>query len=273
MLSFLNSNKNKRGRGASVRVQKKASPITHQLMLLRKLVFVVLLCSLLILLGLNSRTLVNDINQQRIEFVAIEGNLSRVTEDDITRAVFDFIKQSMVSIDLLAIQHALEQNAWINSVSLRRKWPDTLIINVTEEVAIARWGESQLLNQEAVLFSPPSLWAQSNLAKLSGPDGAEEKVMQQYQIFNQLLFPKNLRITSLNLNSRGAWSMRISNEVEVAIGSIQAVERVRRFAAVYEALFEKQIENIESFDLRYEDGIAVKHKSSINNDVLVSMQG
>ncbi len=272
MLSFVNSKKNKRGRGASLRVQKKASPLAHQLLLLKKIVLALLVCSLLVLLGLNSRTLVIDINQQRIEIVAIEGNLSMVTEDDIKMAVFDFINQSMVAIDLLAIKNALEQNAWINTVSLRRKWPDTLIINVTEEVAIARWGESQLLNQEAALFSPPSILDQINLAKLSGPDGAAKRVMQQYQIFNQLLFSKNLRITSLNLNSRGAWFMQLSNEIEIAVGSIQPVKRVRRFAVVFETLFAGQIESIESFDLRYEDGIAVKHKAPIN-DVLVSMQG
>jgi len=96
--------------------------------------------------------------------------------------------------------------------------------------------------------------------------------MQQYQIFNQLLFSKNLRITSLNLNSRGAWFMQLGNEIEVAVGSRQAVERVRRFAAVYESLFAGEINSIESFDLRYEDGIAVKHKPSMD-DVLVSMQG
>jgi len=204
--------------------------------------------------------------------VAIEGDLNMITEEDIKAGVFDFISQSMVAIDLLAIQHALEENAWIHTVSLRRKWPDTLIINVTEEVAIARWGDSQLLNQEAALFTPPTVMPQINLAKLSGPDGTEKRVMQQYQIFNQLLFPKNLRITSLNLNSRGAWSMQLGNEIEVAVGSIKAVERVRRIAVVYVSLFAREIDSIASFDLRYEDGIAVKHKSSMN-DVLVSMQG
>ncbi len=270
MLGFFNR-KNKRGRGASLKVEKKQSLLSHQLLLLRKIVLVVLVCSVLILLALNSRTLLNDINQQRIEFVVIEGNLNMITERDIKTAVFDFINQSMVAIDLLAIQHALEQNAWINNVSLRRKWPDTLIINVTEEVAIAKWGDSQLLNQEAALFLPSTI-PQFNLAKLSGPEGTEKKVMQQYQIFNQLLFSKNLRITSLNLNSRGAWFMQLGNEIEVAVGSRQAVERVRRFAAVYESLFAGEINSIESFDLRYEDGIAVKHKPSMD-DVLVSMQG
>ena len=66
--------------------------------------------------------------------------------------------------------------------------------------------------------------------------------------------------------------MQLSNETKVAVGSIQAVSRLRRFAAVYESLFANQIESIEGFDLRYEDGIAVKHKTSIN-DALLSMQG
>ena len=272
MPNLFHNKRNKRGRGASVKAVKKSSPIKHQMLILKKGVFGVLLCMILVLVGLNSRTLVNDINQQRIEFVAIEGSLTNVTENDIKTAVFDFINRSMVAVDLLAIKNALEENAWINTVSLRRKWPDTLIIDVAEEVAIARWGEHQLLNQEGVLFSPLSITAQFNLAELSGPYGTEKRVMQQYQVFNQLLFSKNLRIASLNLNTRGAWSMQLSNETKVAVGSIQAVSRLRRFAAVYESLFANQIESIEGFDLRYEDGIAVKHKTSIN-DALLSMQG
>lgn len=244
-----------------MRTVKRVNPLAQQLVLLKKWALVVLGFALLLMLGLNSRTLVNDINQQRIEFVAIEGSLSNVTENDIKAAVFDFINQSMVAIDLLAIKNVLEQSAWVKTVSLHRKWPDTLTINVTEEVAIARWGATQLLNQEGALFSPYYIFNQDNLAELSGPDGSEKRVMEQYQIFNQLLYPKNLRITSLNLNARGAWSMQLSNEITVAVGSIQPVKKVRRFAGVYEALFARQIDAIESFDLRYEDGIAVKHKA------------
>ena len=170
MPNLFHNKRNKRGRGASVKAVKKSSPIKHQMLILKKGVFGVLLCMILVLVGLNSRTLVNDINQQRIEFVAIEGSLTNVTENDIKTAVFDFINRSMVAVDLLAIKNALEENAWINTVSLRRKWPDTLIIDVAEEVAIARWGEHQLLNQEGVLFSPLSITAQFNLAELSGPN-------------------------------------------------------------------------------------------------------
>ena len=271
MFKYIINIKNKRGHGASVKVVKKSSPIKLKMLMLKKVLFVVFLCAFLILIGMNSRTLVNDINQQRIEFVSIETSLTNVTVNDIKITVFDFINRSMVAVDLLAIKNALEENAWINTVSLRRKWPNTLIINVSEEVAIARWGERELLNQNGALFSPLLIEAQINLAKLSGPNGTEKIVMQQYQIFNQLLLPKNLRIASLNLNTRGSWSIQLSNETKVVVGSIQAVGRLRRFVAVYEVLFADQIESISGFDLRYEDGIAVKHKDLIN-DALLSMR-
>lgn len=271
MSRLINNRKSSGNRGASVRRNKSEGLLHTRGPLLRKLILVLLVSSLFVLIALNSRTIVKDINQQKIEFVAIEGNLSKVSENDIKSVVFEFISKSMVAIDLNKIQQALEKNAWIKTVSLRRKWPDTLMINVTEEIAIARWGETQLLNQEGVLFTPPSIIRAGNLAELSGPQGSELRVMEQYQVFNQLLYPKNLRIASLNLNSRGAWTMKFNNEITVAVGSIRPVEKVRRFAGVYESLFAGQIAAIEALDLRYEDGIAVRHKSSMN-DALISMQ-
>mgnify|MGYP003624193623 CR=1 FL=1 len=263
--------RNSRHRGASVRRNKSEGLLQTRGPLLKKVILTVLISSLLLLIGLNSRTIVKDINQQKIEFVAIEGSLSKVSENDIKEIVFGFINQSMVAIDLNKIQYALEENPWIKTVSLRRKWPDTLMINVKEEIAIARWGQTQLLNQEGMLFAPPSVIGAGNLAELSGPVGSELRVMEQYQVFNQLLYPKNLRIASLNLNSRGAWTMKFNNEIYVAVGSIRPVEKVRRFAGVYETLFAGQIAAIEAFDLRYEDGIAVRHKSP-TTDALISMQ-
>ena len=65
--------------------------------------------------------------------------------------------------------------------------------------------------------------------------------------------------------------MKLNNEITVAVGSIRPVEKVRRFAGVYETLFAGQIASIETIDLRYEDGIAVRHKTSMN-DALISMQ-
>jgi cell division protein FtsQ len=261
----------KRSRGASMRRTRSDAGVNSVMPVLKKTVLSGLLLVLLVLLGLNSRTVINDVASQRIEYVVIEGELQRVTESDIQAAVFNFISRSMVAVDLDQIKLALESNAWIKSASLQRKWPNTLIVNVTEELPIARWGANQLLNQDGNVFSPTVLDSQFNLARLSGPAGSEKQVMEQYQVFNQLLYPQNIRIASLSLNSRGAWSMTLTNNISLSVGSISPVQRVRRFARVYDSVFAERINEIERFDLRYEDGIAVAYKAP-GSETLISMQ-
>jgi len=255
-----------------MRSRQQSSNLQRVFPVLKKAVLASLLLALLALLGLNSRAVFDDVASQRIEFVVIEGELLRVTENDVQAAVFNFINRSMVSVDLDQVKAALEGNAWIKSASLRRKWPNTLIVDVTEEVPIARWGDSQLLNQDGNIFSPPVVDLQLNLAKLSGPPGSEKRVMEQYQVFNQLLYPKNIRIASLDLNTRGAWTVKLINGVTLSVGSISPVMRVRRFARIYDTVFAAHMADIERFDLRYEDGIAVAYKTAATNEALVLMQ-
>lgn len=264
--------KKKIGRGASRRMPRRSSRLQNMLPQIRRGLITALILVLVALMALNSRTVVEDISQRRIEYVVIEGSLNQVTEDDIRSAVFDFINQSMVAIDLDQIKQALESNPWVQSVTLRRKWPDTLIIGVSEEVAIARWGDAGLLNQNGDIFMPSSVEGQSNLAALSGPPGTEKRVMEQYQVFNQLLYPENLRIARLQLNRRNAWSMTLTNGADVKVGSIRPTEKVRRFASIYQDVFAGQSSAIGAFDLRYEDGIAIRPRTAVNSDVLVSMQ-
>jgi cell division protein FtsQ len=254
-----------------MRSRQQIRSMQRAFLALRKVILASLLLALLVLLGLNSRVVFDDVASQRIEFVMIEGELQRVTENDVKAAVFNFINRSMVAVDLEQVKAALEGNAWIKNASLRRKWPNTLIVDVTEEVPIARWGDSELLNQDGNIFSPPVLDSRLNLAKLSGPSGSERRVMEQYQVFNQLLYPKNIRIVSLDLNTRGAWTLSLLNEVTLSVGSINPVQRVRRFARIYDSFFAAQMAGIERFDLRYEDGIAVSYKTPATSDALVSM--
>jgi len=48
MLTLFFNRKNRRGRGASIRAQKKSSPLQEQMLVLKKVVLGVLLCSLLV---------------------------------------------------------------------------------------------------------------------------------------------------------------------------------------------------------------------------------
>ena len=76
--------------------------------------------------------------------------------------------------------------------SVRRVWPDRLVIQLDEQLPVARWGDSALLNNEGKAFKPQNIGSFSELPRLSGPERAKRKVMRQYQQFSGLLRPQGM---------------------------------------------------------------------------------
>ncbi len=58
-----------------------------------------------------------------------------------------------MSVDLEAVRERVEAMPWVDQARVQRRWPHGLRIEVTEQVAAARWGESGLLNTRGELFS------------------------------------------------------------------------------------------------------------------------
>jgi cell division protein FtsQ len=197
------------------------------------------------------------VNGQKIETVVIEGQMNFVSEQDIKDTVNRFVSASLIALDLEALKQELEMLPWISKVAVQREWPDKLIIDVEEELAIARWRDSELLNQQGQIFVPDSIDGLVNLPRLSGPLQSEKQVMQQYQKFNQLMYPLGVRIRDLSMNDRGALTMLLTNGVKVKLGKEDVLERMRRLVAFMESRYSADLLNMETIDLRYTNGIAV----------------
>jgi cell division protein FtsQ len=197
------------------------------------------------------------VNAQKIATVQIEGALRFVSGEDIKEAVSRFASASLVAIDLDLLKTELEEQPWISQVTVRREWPDRLVIQVEEEQPIARWNERHLLNQQGQIFSPENPMIELQLPRLTGPEQSEQQVMLQYLQFNQLLYPLGVRIRDLAVNDRGAWTMTLTNGAEVRLGRDRVIERLRRLIVFLESEHGKEITNIGSIDLRYRNGIAV----------------
>jgi cell division septal protein FtsQ len=73
-----------------------------------------------------------NLNEQKIEFVKIEGSLDYISEEEVSSVVSRFTDTSLVTVDLGLVKQQLEMNPWVQSVSIRREWPETLIININE---------------------------------------------------------------------------------------------------------------------------------------------
>ncbi len=208
----------------------------------------------------HGRQLYQTLSEQRIRFVKLEGALNNVREQEIKLAFAGFMNQSMIAVDLEQVQASLEAHPWIRDVQLRREWPDTMIIDVTEERAIARWGEQALLNQEGRVFTPSDTTGHEHLPRLMGPSGSEREVMEQYQKFNQLLYPLGMRMSRLEMSARGGWEMSLDNGVKVRVGKHNIMDRMRRFVTLVDVLLEQNMDSLEAVDLRYSNGVAVSKR-------------
>ena len=264
----VNPNRRKAGRrnGASMKVASVPRRLRPQLVLKS------LLLTLVVAAGayglFTTPRVVQTVSNQRVEQVNIEGEINHVSEREVLAAVNKYISESLLLVDMQRIKTDLESMPWIRTVTIRREWPDTLVLGVTEEKAIARWGDAQLLNQDGSIFSPASIVGLEQLAILTGPEGSERQVMEQYQLFNQLLYQRGLKIAELILNDRGAWRVMLGNGVEINVGKSDVMTRMRRLVAFIDPSFLEQMPVIESIDLRYVSGIAIKNKSMNNGEVV-----
>lgn len=250
-------------RGAAPRMQ----PIAPR----RKWVSVTRVLVLLIAFGITGvvgygvHIAVQKVNSQKVAMVHIENSLTFVTEQQIKDTVSKYVTASLIAVDLDGMKAELEALPWIREAVVRRQWPDALTIHVEEEIAIARWGTDQLLNQQGQVFQPDSIEEQMQLPLLAGPVDSEQKVMRQYQEFNQSLYPLGVRIRDLTLNASGSYDLTLINGVRVKLGRRDVLERLRRLVVFLESEHGRDLQNVESIDLRYRNGLAVARGAEVSD--------
>lgn len=255
-----------RGRGASPR--RPQSGARRWPGLLVRGLLTVAAVGLTGLIGYGAREVYLAVDAQRVTKVQIEGALHFLSHEALEETVNRFVETSMVALDLDQLKHELEARPWVSRADVRRQWPDRLIIRIEEEVPIARWGDGQLLNQQGRVFRPGEDTGQLQLPWLSGPEGSEAVVIQQYQQFSQLLYPLGLRLRDVELNERGAWTITLAPAVQddrllqVKVGRDEVLERMRRLVSFLESGMAERMPQLATIDLRYGNGLALGYRDA-----------
>ena len=196
-----------------------------------------------------------------ISRVEIGNKLVRVSELDVQVSLRGILGQGFFSLDVGEVKSQLERNPWISAAVVTRVWPDTLYIELEEELPIARWGSKQLVNQYGELFSPKNVENFTNLPSLAGRDGEEQVVMRQYRSLSQVLASVELKLTGLKLDPRGGWTLTLSGGPIILAGRNEVLQKVQRFADFYVHQQGLEIAKFETIDLRYSNGLAVQKRA------------
>ena len=198
---------------------------------------------------------------RQLKTVMVNGPFQRVPALEVERVVRENLNGGFLTANLSTIQHAVEKLPWADHARVQRHWPDGLYVQVTEQVAAARWGDSSLVNTRGEVFAVDARHIPEELPRLDGPAGSESQVTELFFQMSPRLLEQGLRPVALTQDARGAWQLELANGVVVRFGRRQLSERVDRFLRAGTAVLATKGAEISVLDMRYSNGFAVSWRA------------
>jgi len=198
-----------------------------------------------------------------IKNVEVKSEFIRISEQQIQAIVAQNDLGGFFDTDVDSITASMRQLPWLETVTVRRVWPDTLQLEIRERKAIAYWNKDALLTVDGSVFSPDAQSYPKGLPQLTGPVGTEKNVLKNYITLNADLKALNLNINELELDTRRAWIAGLDDGTVLDLGRKKINSRLQRFISIYADHIVTQKDNIDVVDLRYTNGFAVRWKKTL----------
>ncbi|MFP3872814.1 MAG: cell division protein FtsQ/DivIB [Thiohalophilus sp.] len=202
------------------------------------------------------QSLVNPLNVP-VDKIRVQGSFVNVTEAMLNPLSKSLSGVGYFDINVAAVQQQVESLPWIKHATVRRIWPDTLVIHFIEQQPLAVWAAGGLLNRSGDIFKPAESTYPPELPVFQGPEKLRGKMLDAYQRFAGLLAPLEVQIVKLKLDQRQAWQIGLDNGIHLKLGREHEFERLARFVRVYPRLNSLDKGRVTRVDLRYTNGMAV----------------
>jgi cell division protein FtsQ len=203
-----------------------------------------------------------------------KNNLRHVNALTIREAALPKIKGNFFTSNLDSVRAAFEAVPWVRKASVQRDWPNKLIVTLEEHEVLGTWGDAgRLLSVQGDVFTANLAEAEEDteLIDFSGPDGSEKDVLAHYVKFKEWFGKIHLAPEIVNYSARYAWSVTLNNGMRVELGrtadDVSLKKRVDELLTVYPQLLASLQDRIESVDMRYPNGLALKSSLSALNEL------
>lgn len=205
------------------------------------------------------------INMQTQEYLPIkkihaQGVFEHVSEKMILNAVSKELNAGYINLDVTKLQHDVEQLQWVKSASIRRVWPDTIVVSIVEQHAEVIWALGGLLNSAGEKFIPEKKTYPKNLPIISGSETLNIQAMSIYYTFQKQLSRIGLRILYFQFDDRRSIQMKLNNSMTLVLGREHYQTRLQRFINIYKSELENLVHKIQRIDMRYTNGFSIKWK-------------
>ncbi|MEC9341979.1 MAG: FtsQ-type POTRA domain-containing protein [Pseudomonadota bacterium] len=195
-----------------------------------------------------------------IETVTLEGELRQTDVAALRDAVTPYAAAGFFGVDVGAVRRAAMRSPWVGDASVIRRWPSTLVVRVVEREAAARWGAGAMLDKSGDVFHPAAI--REDLPLLSGPQGSARRVFGLYKDLETAAMGRLPPLRSVELDGRGVLRLGYLGGPGVTLRVETALSQWQRFLELWTALDAVQRGTMQSADLRYAAGMAVRWQAA-----------
>jgi cell division protein FtsQ len=202
------------------------------------------------------------LGNQPVEHIQVDGQFQHLTALDVETAVRGQLHGAgLLSVRLDDVRRSLRLLPWVEAVAVQRRWPRSLVVQVVEQQAVARWNDTDLVNARGDRFASSPHFVPRELPQLAGPSGSAAEAVRRFLALQGGVVEAGLGLAALRLDARGAWELQLDDGVVVRIGRNQVDERCARFLTVALRMISQRAADIAYVDMRYSNGFAIGWRS------------
>lgn len=204
-----------------------------------------------------------------LDVVEVKGEFRYLQKQRLQTMIAPHATGGFFTVDVDSVRTAAEALPWAASARVRRMWPATLRVQITEQQAVAGWNDGGFLNAAGEAFFPQAgMAAPAGLPQLAGPEGQEQRVLQQFREIEKTLQPLGMRAARVSMDRRRAWTLQLENGVWLKLGRARPWKRLQRFVRAWPDVFAGRMTSLQSVDMRYSNGFSVEWQHQDTSDVV-----
>jgi cell division protein FtsQ len=199
--------------------------------------------------------------------ISMQGDLEHNNAVTLRANVAAHLAGNFFTVDLAKTRAVFESVPWVRRAEVKRQFPNRLRVTLQEHQALAYWGpegQTRLVNSFGEVFDANQGDVELlDLPQLDGPVDQAKPVLQAWQRLSPLFEKIDAAIERLELTGQGRWRARLDSGalLELGQGPLDEIQtRVQRFTSTLAQVSARYGRDVESADLRYSNGYALKLK-------------
>lgn len=195
-----------------------------------------------------------------IKEISFSGEFKQISAQQLHSIIVDGVSGNFFTLSVNELYHKFYALPWVEQIWVHRVWPDKINIEIKEQEPVAILKDKGLLNAKGKVFTSDIGEFKSVLPTFSVANNYEQEAIAKFKIYEAMLAENNIRIRKFIFDKRKSQVLFLSNNMQLKLGRADSKERLARFVKAYDAIQIPKKRAVESIDLRYTNGFAVKWK-------------